>query len=444
MSSFTVCERKIFVSFQKRGGYMKMFQIGRILFVVFAVAFFMNVELTLVHNTEVTAKQSHFGRTKSTNEKKFLGLVLDGKTVHLPPGLPRSQDVYPHLAQAIEKGKQLLKNDRLNQKMCGGSGKGIRQCLGDYKIAVIHMNGTMKIISFYEGREPSAKGFQILLEGGKKRAIGVNVPFDITSPEGWTVLAVRTVVRNGKTGGRPVVYVPYTSKLDTPEIRERGLKYLVRLVGQEQTSLRKDRVESRYFSERFVAEMSPADLVLVIQLTEHIRNANRFINGDDEIRTQLLNRELTILGGNLEDAYGASISAAGAAGIGQWMETSWNRIQDAYTDANLPNADIGRFDHSAAVKATFCHLDEEWRPFSGEMRDYLGRNPRYHRMVFGAGYNASIDRVARAIKRHDSKWKEALPSETKGYVEKIDWIHRTLFGKRKPPLLPTVVKLRTI
>jgi hypothetical protein len=148
----------------------------------------------------------------------------------------------------------------------------------------------------------------------------------------------------------------------------------------------------------------------------------------------MVNRTLTILGANLEDAYGYSRSRVGAAGIAQLMPRTYARLRRAYPTAGLPKDQDARLDHGHAMKAMVLHADAQWYPLARdrEYREWLLRHHEALRLMLAAGYNASAGTVVRAIKLCGETWREpscqALPTETRRYLVKYEAVWDLLYG----------------
>ena len=67
------------------------------------------------------------------------------------------------------------------------------------------------------------EGFEVRMV----RRNGVGSRFEIAYPENMVILALRTTVRAGQNSFREVVYTPYSPQIDTPQVRQAGLKYLM-------------------------------------------------------------------------------------------------------------------------------------------------------------------------------------------------------------------------
>lgn len=363
-----------------------------------------------------------------------LAVVTPPAEATLPPGPEAKSFVPENLRKTIDRGTKLLETFRLDQKKCGAPRhvRGNRRCLGDYLLAVSDERGKISIVEVYENRSSSPPGYQIRTENGARRR-GVNVPFVVTAPPGRTVVALRTGVYEGQivVGA---VYVPYSTALDTPELRAAGLRYLETISATALGDLFQRKVKSAFHRGQLIAEMVEQQHMVSLVLTEQMKSDILFVNGTDAERIAMVNRTLTILGANLEGAYGFTKSRVGAAGIAQLMPRTYARLRRAYPSVGLPKNQDARLDHGHAMKAMVLHADAEWYPLAKD-REYRGWLLRHHdarRLMLAAGYNASAGTVVKAIKACGETWRgpscRALPSETRRYLVKYEEVWNLLYG----------------
>lgn len=362
-------------------------------------------------------------------------LTLGGYRVYEPPGRDAGADVPADLVGAMHAGGERLESLHLERDKCGGSGDGWKRCMGDYLLAAVNTAGDLQTVELYEGSPSSPPGFTVEVEGGAM-AQGVNVPFQVTSPKGWTVVALRTGVyssqdANGLVGA---VYVPYSTKMDTPSVRHAGLTYLIQLITQAEKELDDQGVQSLYFPGKRVTEIGTPEHILTLILTEQMQNEVGFVKGDDGLRLAMLNRTLAIIGANGSGSYRYARSSVGAAGIGQLMPKTYRNLRRDYPAADLPEDTLGgRVDHESAIKAMILHADNEWWAFTNDRthRSWLIQHPGLEHLVLAAGYNANVQTVDDAIHACGDTWRSEecglLPAETRHYLVKYEWVYDLLF-----------------
>ncbi len=355
-------------------------------------------------------------------------------TALVPPGPDALPDVPKNLTEKIREGLNKVSAARLDKDKCVPSSvlrTGWKRCLGNYILAATNLKGQMKLIEVYGGKA-SDSGFQVACERDGACESGINPPFLISTPTGWTVVALRTVVydKSSEDGVKAIIYLPYSSRLNTPELRQAGLEYLSEAILGAWYELRAKDIGSHYIDGKFVTDFGTPDHLAVLILTEQILSDISFVEGSDLERIELLDRALVTLGLNRWKSYQYTLSPAGALGIGQGMETSYIRVRGKYLRADLPEDPVeGRIDHHTAIKMMICHTDAEW--WAIDKRDSLLRNKWKRKLVFAAGYNASIATVDKALESCGDDWRESsctkLPGETRRYLVKYEWIYKTLF-----------------
>lgn len=351
--------------------------------------------------------------------------------MHLPLGPEKQADVPENLLGAIKIGYDRLSSMRLARKRCGGPGKDWKRCFGDYLIAAADAQGNVTVFSLYQ-EEKASHGFKVTCERKGGCEGGVNPSFYVESPPGWTVVAIRTAVRakDGQTLG--AVYIPYSFRLDTPELRMAGLNHLAKVALAADTDLRKRKTGSDFFPGKLVTDIGTPDHLITLALTEQMLHDRKFVNGSDATRLAMLNRTLTIIGANLDRSFWYARSRVGAAGIGQIMPATYRRLSERYDGAGLPSdREFGRLDHVQAFKAMSIHADSELWPLSDKYLQRIVDHPDEGRIFLAGGYNANAQRVYNAIKACKDDWRKStckeLPSETRRYLIKYEWIYRVLF-----------------
>lgn len=320
---------------------------------------------------------------------------------------------------------------------------GLKRCVGDYLLAVAAPNGKVAIVEAYERRESFPSGYRVDVEDNGKRR-GVNVPFKVTAPPGRTVVGLKTAILTKNGGAENAVYVPYSSTLDVPELREQGLRYLERIALTALAELKGQKIPSKFHGGKLVAETVEIQHLVTLILTEQMKDAGLFVRGTDEDRLAMTNRTLTILGANMEDSYSYTRSRVGAAGIAQVMPSTYARLRRTYPKAKLPVGRDALVDHGVAMKAMILHADAQWWPLVGDLnyRTWLLAHPEARRLMLAAGYNASAGTVVNAFKKCGTTWREescrALPLETRWYLIKYETVWSLLYPVQPQQTSPLV------
>jgi hypothetical protein len=265
------------------------------------------------------------------------------------------------------------------------------------------------------------------------------------------VVAIRTAVYDvtGPDGISAAVYIPYSSRLNDPELREVGAEYLRDAVMAAFYELRAKDVQSQFVGGKYVTDFGTPDHVIALILTEQMYSDKWFVEGTDLERLQMLDRALVTLGLNRWRSYSFTKSSADARGIGQIVGGPYRAIREQYPRADLPEDSVdGRTDHHTSIKAMIAHADAELWTFSGkEEADHLAflmKSDWERRLVLAAGYNANVASVHRVIHACKEHWREddcgptcatdpnscmELPLETRLYLVKYEWIHKILFDE---------------
>lgn len=365
---------------------------------------------------------------------------IDGYTAFVPPGPQRLPDVPSELVDAVRRGTELVSSQRLDKKQCvvpkGQIQLGWRRCFGDYLVAAVDETGQLQVVEVYGGTSVSPPGFSVTCEREGACDGGVNPPFIISAPPGWTAVAVRTAVNGeGPDGVDGVTYVPYSSRLNTPELRQAGLEYLHDAMLAAYYELRAKDVPSRLRGYH-AADFGTVDNAITLVLTEQMLSDVAFERGTDQQRLEMLGRALVTFALNRGNAYRYTLSHVGARGPMQLMPGSYRSLHELYPQANLPeDPKEGSIDHHTAIKASMLHTDSEWWAFLGEEESehcaFLLANPYQRNLVFAAGYNANIKtRVDAAIHECGEGWRDCLPEESRKYLVKYEWIYGVLFDPK--------------
>lgn len=367
-----------------------------------------------------------------------LEIRIEHWVARLPPGPARLPDVPMDLSRVIRRATEFLEDERLDKEKCVPARKlqlGWKRCIGNYLVAATNRHGDIKMIEVYGGKSTHPPGYRVTCERERACDGGVNPPFSITSPPDWSAVAVRTAVfGSGPDGTDAAVYVPYSSRLNTPRLRLAGLEYLRDIVLGAFYVLRSNDVMSQFIPDHRITDFGTPDHIISLILTEQMWSDTSFAQGSELDRLEMLNRALATLGLNRGGSYRYSKSRAGATGIGQIVRRPYQAIREQYPAAQLPKDDVeGRGDHHIAVKAMIAHTDAEWWAIEQEESHLalLLKNDWQRRLVLAAGYNANIATVDRAIHKCGETWRETtctiLPTETRLYLVKYEWIYRMLF-----------------
>jgi hypothetical protein len=261
-------------------------------------------------------------------------------------------------------------------------------------------------------------------KGKNNRGLTITWPVDnflntkFRVADDYIVFAQRRPVRV-KDGWEPAVYTAYAPELDTAKMRAAGLEYLRFLERRSYNHLQSHDVRSLARPQQTVADKIPRSMVLRLMITEHIDPLHMKYVGIE----QCVHEVLITIAANRQKAYAYARSSAGALGMPQFIESSYQMVRTNYPAARLePNFDIGMRDLRNGVTATVLHLDLQLAHLPAE---YLKRftSSRYHLAAYlAAGYNRNTVKVVRTYRRTRTFTGGDVSYENKMYVRIQDWV----------------------
>ena len=246
----------------------------------------------------------------------------------------------------------------------------------------------------------------------------INTHFRVTAPEGYIVFAQRRPVREDK-GWQEAVYTAYSPELDTKTMRDAGMDYLHHLQRLAYDHIKDQDVRSRVAPNLTVAQNIPTGIVLRLMITEHVDPLHMRHVGIE----QCIHEILVTVAANRDHAYAYSRSSAGALGLTQFMEESYQMVRSDYPKALLePNFELGMTNLQNAVVASVLLLDLELTDLP---RDYLkrfARSTQQFATFLAAGYNRNPVHVLKTYHRTHTFTGGNTPFQSKMYVRIQSWI----------------------
>ena len=246
----------------------------------------------------------------------------------------------------------------------------------------------------------------------------INTHFSVVKPEGYIVFAQRRPV-HAKDGYEEAVYTAYSPALDTKMMRDAGMEYLRHLQRQAYNRIKDHDVRSHVAPNLTVAEEIPTSVVLRLMITEHIDPLHMKYVGIE----QCIHEVLFTLAANQSHAYAYAKSSAGARGLPQFMEDSYQMVRTNYPKALLePDFEFGMSDLHNAVLASVLLLDLELTRLP---RDYLKRftdSSQQFAAFLAAGYNRNPVRVVQTYHRTHTFTGGDVSFENKMYVRIQSWV----------------------
>jgi hypothetical protein len=248
----------------------------------------------------------------------------------------------------------------------------------------------------------------------------LNTKFHVAGPEGTIVFAQRRPVRakNAK-GWEEAIYTTYAPELDTRKMRDAGLDYLRHLQRLAYNHIEDHDVRSKVDPQVTVAEKIPTDMVLRLMITEHVDPLHMKFVGIE----QCIHEVLVTVAANQGHAYAYARSSAGALGLPQFMEDSYQMVRANYPKALLePNFDLGMSNLRNAVLASVLLLDLELTHLPPAALKVVTDSNVQFAAFLAAGYNRNPAHVVRTYRRTRSFTGGDVPFENKMYVKIQSWV----------------------
>jgi len=246
----------------------------------------------------------------------------------------------------------------------------------------------------------------------------LNTRFHVAAPEGYIVFAQRRPVHAGN-GYQEAVYTAYAPELDTKKMRDEGMEYLHHLQRIAYDHIKDYDVRSRVAPQITVADRIPSSTVLRLMITEHVDPLHMKYVGIE----QCVHEVLVTIAANRGHAYAYARSSAGALGLPQFVENSYQMVRANYPKALLePDFQRGMTDLPNAVMASVLLLDLELTDLP---RTYLKRftdSSQQFAAFLAAGYNRNPVHVLETYHRTHSLTGGNAPFENKMYVRIQSWV----------------------
>jgi hypothetical protein len=235
---------------------------------------------------------------------------------------------------------------------------------------------------------------------------------------GLIVFAQRRPVR-GKSGFEEAVYTAYAPELDTQKMRDAGMDYLRTLEHLAYNRVNDHDVRSRVTPTKTVAEQIPRDMVLRLMITEHVDPLHMKFVGIE----QCVHEVLITIAANQDHAYAYARSSAGALGLPQFMESSYQMVRDNYPAARLePDFNTGMTNLHNAVLASLLLLDLELTELPQTALKRVKDSSTVFAAYLAAGYNRNPVHVVKTYLKTNSMTGGKAPFENKMYVRIQAWV----------------------
>ena len=356
---------------------------------------------TSVEKIVVAAKR---GAVKKAAARKTPSLVIVSKTPNNAPDFDYRARIAQ--AQALAARQPVLKDDI----QIDGQGK-----LSHFVwvLVVGQKTGPLTVVRMDETGK-NTQGFTITWPVDNF----INTRFRVTKPEGFIVFAQRRPVRvQGKY--EEAVYTSYSPALDTKTMRAAGMDYLRHLQRLAYNRIQAHDVRSRVAPKITVADRIPANMVVRLMIAEHIDPLRMKYVGIE----QCIHEVLITIAANRSQAYAHAKSSAGARGLAQFIESSYQMVRVHYPTALLePDFERGMRDLRNAVLASVLLLDLELTHLPRHYLERITDSSREFAAFLAAGYNRNPARVVQTYRRTRTFTGGNAPFENKMYVRIQSWI----------------------
>ena len=237
---------------------------------------------------------------------------------------------------------------------------------------------------------------------------GVNSKFQVDSPAGGQVVALKYLISPTESGSKAAiekslyeaVYVPSSPSFADPAVLAYGSDYLngiINKVAQDLQSIPSQSVPGKTITQA----ITPA-LIKSLVYAEHTDTGKVLNSSDIKDTIDQLNILFAL---NEGDAYKYSVSTANARGIAQFIPSTYASLVQRHADANLiPDFVAGMSDHENSIKAMYLLLDD----YAGTVRIKASLGFAEGRVFeYGAAsYNGGTTRVAKAVNLYGETWNE--------------------------------------
>jgi hypothetical protein len=250
----------------------------------------------------------------------------------------------------------------------------------------------------------------------------INTHFHVNKPDNYIVFAQRRPVHSGDSY-QEAVYTAYAPEMDTKKMRDAGMDYLHHLQRLAYNRIKDHDVRSHVAPGITVADRIPTDMVIRLMITEHIDPLHMKFVGIE----QCVHEVLVTIAANQENSYAYAKSIAGARGLPQFMEDSYQMVRANYPRALLePNFERGMGDLHNAVLASVLLLDLELTHLPHDILERFTNSSQQFAAFLAAGYNRNPAHVVQTYNRTHALTGGNAPYENKMYVRIQSWVGRFL------------------
>lgn len=254
-----------------------------------------------------------------------------------------------------------------------------------------------------------------------KRNNGVNSEFLLEDPDDVVVGVRYPIFRNVTVNAKKpryqledVVYVPYSSKLHTPETVAWGKEMLDANVEKAYAEFRAMGLRSRAFPDRLLVDVITPEQLEAIAIIEHLSEGS-LLGANGRLAMESV---YVVLGANQDDAYAYSRSSAGAKGLFQFIPSTY-KLMIARKELKLdPDFETGMATPVNAIKAAVAYLDAELAGMPLAVKDLFAVDRDRVIEYLAAAYNGGGTRIRRAVTMWGDAWSEPHAAEISAAARK--------------------------
>ena len=252
---------------------------------------------------------------------------------------------------------------------------------------------------------------------------GVNTRFQVTTPAGGIVVALKYLLSNPDSGSQtaieaglqPVIYTPNSPELNTNDLAIYGGQYLdsvMNTVAFELSYVQSVSVPG----EKLTDAIKPA-IIKALIYAEHT-NTSEFSDSTANIQ-DIINQLNVSFAIDQADTFKYSVSTSGARGISQFIPSTYNGVVARHPNANLiPDATIGLSDQVNSIKAEYLLMDDYIVAVHARVASDF--NPAFVYDYGAASYNGGVARVAKAVETFGANWDVDHAAETANLQTQIN------------------------
>ena len=257
---------------------------------------------------------------------------------------------------------------------------------------------------------------------------------------------------------RDLFYAPFDEVFIDPTFMNEGQRELLRIISEARRELCKTIARSRAYPEMPLCEVIPDQAIASLALSEQMDDGEFFGTGCKEPTCTMytMAKALSHIARNHEYAFGYSISADGARGILQFMNSrripTYSVVRKKYPEVGLTaDYEQGTANIKNSIKAAICLFDMNLAELPEDAREAFKKDPVKWSVLGAAAHNAGAGKAIRLygeLRKHktfsevdwprDTYFENAflragvVPKETIGFLKKYELVYQAMssFSRR--------------